>query len=83
MDILAIGEDKTHYLVMQFKRDGANDAFVGQAPRYLGERHFHSFDLEAVGVSEIDDGWAGHKSKKAQAVYELTERIVLPQYSSE
>ena len=49
----------------------------------MGDRHFHYHDLKAKGVSDMADGWAGHKSKKAQAVYERRERIVIPQYRSE
>ena len=49
----------------------------------MGDRHFHYHDLKAKGISDMDDGWAGHKSKKAQAVYERRERIVVPRYRSE
>lgn len=36
MDVLAISKDKTHYLVVELKRDRASDAVVGQTLRYMG-----------------------------------------------
>lgn len=36
MDILAMSKDKSHYLVVELKRDRASDAVVGQTLRYMG-----------------------------------------------
>ena len=37
---------------------------VGQALRYTVERHFHSYDLKAKGVSDIDDGGVDTRARK-------------------
>ena len=36
MDILAVSKDKSHYLIVELKRDRASDAVVGQTLRYMG-----------------------------------------------
>ncbi len=36
VDLLAISKDKSHYLVVELKRDRASDAVVGQTLRYMG-----------------------------------------------
>ena len=63
---------------------GAFDSAWRRLAKKMGEvSHFHYHDLKAKGISDMEDGWAGHKSKKAQAVYERRERVVVPQYRSE
>lgn len=37
-------------------------------------------DLKAKGLTDMKDGWAGHRSKRAQAVYERLEKWVEPVY---
>ena len=48
----------------------------------MGDRHFHFHDLKAKGVSDMQgEQWAGHKSKKALAVYQRKARRISPVYS--
>ena len=50
----------------------------------MGDDHFHYHDLKAKGVSDMkDEQWAGHKSKKALAVYQRKARRISPIYSSD
>ena len=37
-------------------------------------------DLKAKGLTDMENGWAGHRSKRAQAVYERLEKWVEPVY---
>ena len=48
----------------------------------MGDSHFHFHDLKAKGVSDMEgEQWAGHKSKKALAVYQRKARRISPKYS--
>ena len=48
----------------------------------MGDSHFHFHDLKAKGVSDMEgEQWAGHKSKKALAVYQRKARRISPTYS--
>ena len=50
----------------------------------MGDNHFHYHDLKAKGVSDMKgEQWAGHKSKKALAVYQRKARRISPIYSSD
>jgi len=47
----------------------------------MGDSHFHFHDLKAKGVSDMEgEQWAGHKSKKALAVYQRKARRISPVY---
>ena len=47
----------------------------------MRERHFQFHDLKAKGVSDmVGEQWAGHKSKKALAVYQRKARRISPVY---
>lgn len=47
----------------------------------MGDRHFHFHDLKAKGVSDMQgEQWAGHRSKKALAVYQRKARRISPVY---
>lgn len=47
----------------------------------MGDAHFHYHDLKAKGVSDMQgEQWAGHKSRKALAVYQRKARRISPQY---
>ena len=50
--LLAISKDKSHYLVVELKRDRASDAVVGQTLRYMGwvARHLCGDDQSVKGV---------------------------------
>ena len=52
VDLLAISKDKSHYLVVELKRDRASDAVVGQTLRYMGwvARHLCGDDQSVKGV---------------------------------
>jgi integrase len=48
----------------------------------MGDGHFHFHDLKAKGVSDMEgEQWAGHRSKKALAVYQRKARRISPKYS--
>ena len=48
----------------------------------MGDRHFHFHDLKAKGISDMKgEQWAGHKSKKALAVYQRRARRISPIYN--
>ena len=48
----------------------------------MGDRHFAFHDLKAKGVSDMEgEQWAGHRSKKALAVYQRKARRISPVYS--
>lgn len=47
----------------------------------MGDRHFAFHDLKAKGVSDMEgEQWAGHRSKKALAVYQRKARRISPVY---
>lgn len=52
MDILAMSKDRSHYLVVELKRDRASDAVVGQTLRYMGwvKRNLCSDEQEVKGA---------------------------------
>lgn len=48
----------------------------------MRDRHFAFHDLKAKGVSDMEgEQWAGHRSKKALAVYQRKARRISPRYS--
>ena len=60
---------------------GFNSAWRRLAKK-MGESHFHYHDLKAKGVSDMQgEQWAGHKTKKALAVYQRKARRISPVYS--
>ena len=52
MDILAVSKDKSHYLIVELKRDRASDVVVGQTLRYMGwvAKNLCSDQQEVKGV---------------------------------
>ena len=47
----------------------------------MGDRHFHYHDIKAKGISDMKgEQWAGHKSKKALAVYQRRARRISPEF---
>lgn len=47
----------------------------------MGGRHFHYHDIKAKGISDMKgEQWAGHKSKKALAVYQRRARRISPEF---
>ena len=47
----------------------------------MQDRHFHFHDLKAKGISDmVGEQWAGHKTKKALAVYQRRARRISPTY---
>lgn len=59
---------------------GFNSAWRRMALK-MGDRHFHFHDIKAKGVSDMKgEQWAGHKSKKALAVYQRRARRISPEY---
>lgn len=64
----------------QVSEHGFNSAWRRMAKK-MGEEHFHFHDLKAKGVSDMrGEQWAGHKSKKALAVYQRRARRISPEY---
>ena len=64
----------------QVSEHGFNSAWRRMAKK-MGEEHFHFHDLKAKGVSDMKgEQWAGHKSKKALAVYQRRARRISPEY---
>lgn len=60
--------------------NGFNSAWRRLALK-MGDRHFHFHDLKAKGVSDMQgEQWAGHRSKKALAVYQRKARRISPVY---
>ena len=50
----------------------------------MGADHFHYHDLKAKGISDMEgEQWAGHRSKKALAVYQRKARRISPVYTSD
>ena len=61
-------------------KGGFDSAWRRMALR-MGDRHFHFHDLKAKGVSDMQgEQWAGHRSKKALAVYQRKARRISPVY---
>ena len=61
---------------------GFNSAWRRLASK-MGGDHFHYHDLKAKGVSDMEgEQWAGHRSKKALAVYQRKARRISPDYGS-
>jgi integrase len=59
---------------------GFNSAWRRLAVR-MGDDHFHFHDLKAKGISDMkNEQWAGHKTKKALAVYQRRMCKVYPDY---
>lgn len=59
---------------------GFNSAWRRMALK-MQDKHFHFHDIKAKGVSDmVGEQWAGHKSKKALAVYQRRARRISPEY---
>lgn len=59
---------------------GFNSAWRRLAVR-MGDDHFHFHDLKAKGISDMkNEQWAGHRTKKALAVYQRRVRKIMPDY---
>ena len=64
----------------QVSEHGFNSAWRRMAKK-MGDQHFHFHDLKAKGVSDtVGEQWAGHKSKKALAVYQRRARRISPEF---
>ena len=75
----------SNYIVRNAKGEQVNSHGFNSAWRRMkvkmGERHFHYHDIKAKGVSDmVGEQWAGHKSKKALAVYQRRARRISPEF---
>jgi integrase len=60
---------------------GGFDSAWRRLAKKMGDRHFQFHDLKAKGVSDMEgEQWAGHRSRKALAVYQRKARRISPVY---